>query len=257
MLEGKVRRVALLSLVLFISACSQTQPKVKKEKSSCNQAQPEAKKEKSSCVQVQPKVKKEAFVCIQPQPQPEVKEVETIIYEPEVLEEQSNLTELSLYREPIVMEEENWVPLSVEDEIEWNAKELLGHKYVWGATGPVTYDCSGFTRKIFSDVGIYLPRVSRDQSKQGQLVAFDELQKGDLVFFATKRRHPNRVTHVGIYLGNGDFIHASSAAKKVVICNFDKHCFYKKHFLWARRVISDKQRFARTGNSFKKAEKSL
>ena len=200
MLEGKVRRVLLLIFVLLLSACSQTQPQVKKEKSAFS----------------------------------EVKEQKQKI----------SLTKLSLSSKQASTQEENWVPLKVEDEIEWNAKELLGHKYVWGATGPVNYDCSGFTRKIFRDVGIHLPRVSRDQSKKGQLVSFYELKKGDLVFFATKRRYPNRVTHVGIYLGNGNFIHASSGAKKIVVFNFNKHEYYKKHFLWGRRVIRDSNHVA-------------
>ena len=200
MLEGKVRRVSLLILVLFMSACSQTQPQVKKEKSAFS----------------------------------EVKEQRKPI----------SLTKLSLSSKKVTPQKENWVPLKVEDEIEWNAKALLGHKYVWGATGPNNYDCSGFTRKVFGDVGIHLPRVSRDQSKKGQLVSFNELKKGDLVFFATKRRHPNRVTHVGIYLGNGNFIHASSGAKKIVVFNFNEHQYYKKHFLWGRRVIFEKSHVA-------------
>ncbi len=213
MLKGKVRRVLLVILMLFLSACSQTQPQVAKEKSACS----------------------------------EVKEQKRLI----------SLAKLSLSSKEVSNQKENWVPLKVEDEIEWNARELLGLKYVWGATGPTAYDCSGFTRKIFGDVGIYLPRVSRDQAKIGQLVSFHELKKGDLVFFATKRRYPHRVTHVGIYLGNGNFIHASSGAKKVVICNFNKHCFYKKRFLWGRRVITEQHRLARVVNSPKKVAKSL
>ena len=205
MLEGKVQRVALLIFVLFISACSQTQPQVKKE----------VKKNKT-----------------------------TAIFELKESKEQINLTKLSLRSKQILNQEENWIPLKVEDEVEWNAKALLGHKYVWGATGPVNYDCSGFTRKVFGDVGIHLPRVSREQSKRGQLVSFYELKKGDLVFFATNRRHPNRVTHVGIYLGNGNFIHASSGAKKIVVFNFNTHQYYKKHFLWGRRVIPQKSHVA-------------
>ncbi len=211
MLEGKVRRVSLLIFVLLLSACSQTQPQVSKE------------------------VKKK--VTITSHLRPTVLEVK----EPK---EQICLTKLSLSSKQSSTQEENWVPLKVEDEIEWNAKELLGHKYVWGATGPVNYDCSGFTRKIFADVGIHLPRVSRDQSTKGQLVSFNELKKGDLVFFATKRRHPNRVTHVGIYLGNGNFIHASSGVKKIVIFNFNQKEYYKKHFLWGRRVIRDNSHVA-------------
>lgn len=136
---------------------------------------------------------------------------------------------------------ETWVPLKIEEEIEWNAKELLGLKYVWGATGPFNYDCSGFTQKIYGDVGINLPRVSRDQAQEGELVSFENLKKGDLLFFETNRKKPGVVTHVGIYLGNNDFIHASSGAKKIVIYNFKKDPFYKKKFLWARRVIKHKQ----------------
>jgi len=182
--------------------------------------------------------------------------------QPKVAELQKNnkqetikLTKLSS-KAVINVVEENWVPLKVEDEIEWNAKELLGHKYVWGATGPVNYDCSGFTRKIFDDIGVHLPRVSREQAKFGQKIHFSELKKGDLVFFATKRRHPRRVTHVGIYLGSGNFIHASSAAKKIVICNFKRDKFYKKKFLWARRVLKENSHVATT-EVIKKAKSLL
>jgi len=124
-------------------------------------------------------------------------------------------------------------------EIETRAKELLGIKYVWGATGPNKYDCSGFTQKIFRDAGIKIPRVSRDQAKVGQYVTFQSLRKGDMVFFDTQKHPTGKVTHVGIYLGNGNFIHASSGAKKVVIYNFNKKTFNKKRFLWGRRVIND------------------
>jgi len=213
MQRGEVRRVLLLILVLFISACSQTQPIA------------------------QAKVKESVA---------EVKEKD----------DRLNLTALS---SELISEKtkETWVPFKVEDEIEWNAKELLGKKYVWGATGPNTYDCSGFTQKIYDDLGIKLPRVSRDQAKQGKLLKFKELKKGDLVFFHTNRRKPKRVTHVGIYLGNNNFIHASSGAKKIVICNFKKDKFYKKTFSWGRRVIQPKQHIATTKKRVKKGEKSL
>jgi len=127
----------------------------------------------------------------------------------------------------------------IANEIETKAKQLLGIKYVWGATGPNTYDCSGFTQKIFRDAGINIPRVSRDQAKVGKYVRYASLRKGDMVFFDTQKHPTGKVTHVGIYLGNGNFIHASSGAKKVVIYNFNKKTFYKKRFLWGRRVIND------------------
>jgi len=133
---------------------------------------------------------------------------------------------------------------NIANNVEWSAKELLGRKYVWGATGPRTYDCSGFTQKIYRDAGIRIPRVSRDQAKVGQYVSYNNLRKGDMVFFDTKKHRSGKVTHVGIYLGNGNFIHASSGAKKIVIFNFNEKSYYKKRFLWGRRVIHSTTRLA-------------
>jgi len=124
------------------------------------------------------------------------------------------------------------------NEIEWNAKSFLGTPYVWGATGPSKFDCSGFTQWVYRDVGITIPRVSKDQARVGKYISYDDLQRGDMVFFDTKKRRAGKVTHVGIYLGQGNFIHASSAGKKVVIYNFNKKEFYKKRFLWGRRVVN-------------------
>ena len=134
--------------------------------------------------------------------------------------------------------------LTVVNDVEVNAKKLLGIKYVWGATGPHTYDCSGFTQKIYRDAGINIPRVSRDQARVGQYVAYNSLRRGDMVFFDTKKKRSGIVSHVGIYLGNNNFIHASSAAKKIVIYNFNNKSFYKKRFLWGRRVIRDSYHMA-------------
>jgi len=149
------------------------------------------------------------------------------------------LTPITYPSEPIITNNyiENY--LTIANDIELTAKSLLGIKYVWGATGPSTYDCSGFTQKVYRDAGINIPRVSREQAQVGQYVSFNSLRRGDMVFFDTHKRRSGKVTHVGIYLGNNNFIHASSAAKKVVIFNFDEKPFYKKRFLWGRRVIRD------------------
>ena len=128
---------------------------------------------------------------------------------------------------------------NITRQIENESKNLLGKKYVWGATGPYNYDCSGFTQKIYRDAGINIPRVSRDQARIGQYVNYNNLKKGDMVFFDTKKKRTGLVSHVGIYLGDGNFIHASSSAKKVVIFNFNEKKFYKKRFLWGRRVIQN------------------
>ncbi len=130
------------------------------------------------------------------------------------------------------------------NKLEWNAKQFLGVPYVWGATGPNKFDCSGFTQWVYRDIGIDIPRVSRDQARVGEYVNYTNLQRGDMVFFSTDKKRIGVVTHVGIYLGNGDFIHASSVGKKVVIYNFNNKEYYKKHFLWGRRLIKSKQMYA-------------
>ncbi len=130
------------------------------------------------------------------------------------------------------------------NHIELTAKSFLGTPYVWGATGPNKFDCSGFTQWVFRDAGINIPRVSREQAKVGEYVRYGELERGDMVFFDTKKRRTGKVCHVGIYLGNGNFIHASSSKKKVVIFNFNKKSFYKKRFLWGRRVLDSNIHYA-------------
>jgi cell wall-associated NlpC family hydrolase len=127
--------------------------------------------------------------------------------------------------------------LQLIQNIENKAKSFLGVPYVWGATGPSKFDCSGFTQWVYRDAGINIPRVSKDQARVGQFIKYDKLQRGDMVFFDTKKKRTGRVSHVGIYLGDNNFIHASSAGKSVVIYNFNEKEFYKKRFLWGRRVL--------------------
>jgi len=114
------------------------------------------------------------------------------------------------------------------------AKTKLGRKYVWGASGTKnTYDCSSFTKYVYRNIGVNIPRTSINQSKFGKYVKRNELQKGDLIFFDTSKRRKGYVNHVGIYLGDNKFIHASSAKKKVVVSNLSK--FYGQRYKGARR----------------------
>jgi len=114
------------------------------------------------------------------------------------------------------------------------AKTKLGRRYVWGASGAKnTFDCSGFTTYVYKKNGIKLPRRAIAQSKYGKYISRKNLKKGDLIFFDTSKRRRGYVNHVGIYLGNGKFIHASSAKKKVVITSLKN--FYAKRYKGARR----------------------
>ncbi|CAA6817479.1 MAG: Putative secreted protein [uncultured Sulfurovum sp.] len=123
----------------------------------------------------------------------------------------------------------------INHNIEQIAKSLLGTDYQYGANGPYQYDCSSFTKYVFAQQGINLPRVSRDQAQRGQYIQAKQLKKGDLVFFDSKKS--TGISHVGIYLEKGNFIHASSAQDKVAISNLSSN-YYSKHFKWGRRVTN-------------------
>jgi cell wall-associated NlpC family hydrolase len=121
------------------------------------------------------------------------------------------------------------------DKIISIAKSKVGSKYKPGATGPDSFDCSGFVYYVFRKAGIKIPRVSTNQAKIGPKLSREELKKGDIVCFDTANR--GRVNHTGIYLGNGRFIHSSSGrAYSVTVSNLNKG-FYKDKFKWGVRVV--------------------
>ena len=134
---------------------------------------------------------------------------------------------------------ENWTEISKEEEIILTAEAFLGARYVWAANGPDCFDCSGFTKYVYRENGMTIPRYSGHQAQVGMQVSYDELQVGDLVFFDTTKGYKGKVNHVGIYLGGDRFIHASSAKKHVVITSFEEKRFYRDRFLWGQRVVND------------------
>jgi cell wall-associated NlpC family hydrolase len=160
----------------------------------------------------------------------------------EIIEYEDNISnEIISIDENMVVDNsigDSWSQLTKEDEIIETAKSFIGTKYVWAANGPDCFDCSGFTKYVFKENGITLPRYSGHQAKVGIRVSFDELKKGDLVFFDTERKFRGKVNHVGIYIGDNKFIHASSAKKKVIITSFNKKPFYRRRFLRGERVIN-------------------
>jgi len=116
------------------------------------------------------------------------------------------------------------------------AKSKIGSTYESTKAGPDTFDCSGFVYYVFGQNGIEIPRSSIDQAEiEGEKLTKDELKLGDLVFFDTSQK--GHVNHSGIYLGNGEFIHASSGkAYGVTISNLISG-WYKDKFLWGKRKI--------------------
>lgn len=113
------------------------------------------------------------------------------------------------------------------------AEKYLGIRYQWGGTSPTTgFDCSGFVQYVFAQTGISLPRVSRDQYTVGAPVEFNNLQPGDLVFFSFSGN--GIVSHDGIYIGNSQFINASSS-KGVTIYTIGP--YWKSVYVGAKRVF--------------------
>jgi cell wall-associated NlpC family hydrolase len=123
---------------------------------------------------------------------------------------------------------------SLRQELVALAMKLRDVRYVRGGRSPSTgFDCSGFVRYVFAHaIGLHLPANSARQFLAGIKVKRDDMQPGDLVFFHTRGK--KRISHVGIYLDNGRFIHSPSAGKSVEVSSLDE-AYWAKRFAGARR----------------------
>jgi hypothetical protein len=123
----------------------------------------------------------------------------------------------------------------IRSEIVRTAKQYIGVAYRWGGESPRTgFDCSGLTMVVYQLNGLELPRSSNQQWSAGRAVTRSELASGDLVFFATSGG--SRVSHVGIYTGNGKFLHAPRRGRKIRISSLSNP-YYKKRYLGARSYL--------------------
>ena len=124
--------------------------------------------------------------------------------------------------------------VSVGQQIVNFAENYLGYSYVWGGTSPSTgFDCSGFTQYVFGQMGYTINRTAAQQTKNGSVVSGD-LQIGDLVFFNGTYSSGTAASHVGIYIGNNQFIHAAGSGIKITSLSED---YYASRYVGARRII--------------------
>ncbi len=121
------------------------------------------------------------------------------------------------------------------DQLIEYAKQFIGTPYVWGGTTPKPgFDCSGFTQYVCKQFGVSINRIAVDQMKNGVSVSYANLKKGDLVFFERTYNTSAAASHVGFYIGDGQFIHAANAGIKISSLS---ETYYSTRYVGARRVF--------------------
>ena len=163
-------------------------------------------------------LKKGQKLLVEPEPETEIAQAANLVEEIKKLSESEELANMSM-----------------SDRLMLFAKKFLNIPYKFGGSSIMGIDCSAYVQKVYGFVGINLPRSARLQFYEGEVVDRDSLSIGDLVFFRTYASFPS---HVGIYMGNDLFIHASSKDKKVSIGSMNAP-YYFKRFIGGKRLILD------------------
>jgi murein DD-endopeptidase len=112
------------------------------------------------------------------------------------------------------------------------AQDMIGKPYRYGGNSPTGFDCSGLVQYSYSRAGLPIPRTTKSQRESGAAVGSQSLRAGDLIFFDQEGR---KSSHVGIYIGDGRFVHAPSSGKQVRVDTLDTK-YWKKHYAGARRI---------------------
>ncbi len=130
---------------------------------------------------------------------------------------------------------EDYVESTLMEDLVAFAKSFLGYPYVYGGNGPNSFDCSGFVLYVYKHFGYSFSRGAQEQYHDGVYVAKADLLPGDLVFFSG---NGYSITHVGLYIGEGNFIHASNPTRGVVIDTLTSG-YYSTHYWGACRIVTD------------------
>jgi len=120
---------------------------------------------------------------------------------------------------------------ALAQQVAANAQRMIGTPYKYGGSSPGGFDCSGLVQYSYSQVGVSVPRTSREQFKATNPVELKDARPGDLLFF----RYNRSISHVGIYLGDLRFVHAPSSGKQVSVASLETP-HYREHFVRAGRL---------------------
>ena len=132
-------------------------------------------------------------------------------------------------------EEKNEIKSTGNEVVEF-AKKFLGYSYVLGGKNPESgFDCSGFTQYIYKNFGYSLSSVSYNQVNVGREVPREDLKPGDLILFNNEEK--TKIGHTGIYIGEGNFIHAANPKRGVVCDNLNTLSYYNERYVTARRIV--------------------
>jgi cell wall-associated NlpC family hydrolase len=142
------------------------------------------------------------------------------------------------YRE-MIQENEDRERHSLTRKVLESAYSYLGRPYRYGGTTPHGFDCSGFVRYVFGENGIRLGRSSREQAMNGVPVPMSDLKPGDLIFFNMQRSSRCLIDHVGLYVGNGQFIHAASSHPREIKMESLESARYLPKVVETRRVLDN------------------
>jgi cell wall-associated NlpC family hydrolase len=124
--------------------------------------------------------------------------------------------------------------VSTKNKLEAQFKQYKGIKYKYGGIDKNGFDCSGYVNKVYKNAfNMQLPRTTKEMAKEGKKVSKSKLKIGDLVFF----RPTSRYRHVGIYMGNDEFMHSSTS--KGIIKSSLNNQYWKKKYRYARRILKN------------------
>lgn len=145
------------------------------------------------------------------------------------------LTALAIFLSPLAATDASAANIT-SSQLSTEAKKYLGIKYRSAGTTTKGFDCSGYVQYVYKKLGVNLPRTSKSMYSKGTAVKKNNLKPGDLVFFNTSGKG---VSHVGIYIGQGNFIHSSSS-KGVSIASVNDKYYWGSRYVGAKRVTTVK-----------------